>query len=240
MMGNCRIFLFLISLVAGIHLSVAQEVVDISNAPKDTNGLERIIPFDQSRIDNYALDRDYDYLHAPDENKTYWQRVQDWFYNRFRRGTSSNGMNLVMKVLAYIFGVIATGLVFYYFFTSRSKVRMKRGDVVVGDVFANPTEVEEEQYLSWMVDAEKRGDYNQAIKFLYLFLIRQLDAKQIVRYRSSLTNRSIRDQIQDQQIKHLFSDVANHFESVWFGKFNIEQEIYQLLKTETLKSDLSR
>lgn len=213
--------------------------IDIEEYPIDSSVLPQVIEFDQSRIDVHLEDRAYRYVDAPRTNKTYWERIQDWLYDRLRRGLSSDGTSTALRVLIYGLGVVATGLLFFYLFNARKRIMMKRGDVPVGEVFTNPTEIERQQFLIWMENAENEGDYNLAMKYLYLFWLRQLDEKNIVRYQSSMTNRIILQSIDEKTTRSLFKQIARNFEFVWFGQYKMEADTYARLKTETMKSTIA-
>lgn len=233
------LFIFCLSLVASSRMGVAQRI-HIEEFPIDSSVLSSTIDFDQERINAYLEDRAYRYVESPKTHRTYWERIKDWLYDRFMRGLSSEGTSLALRILIYGLGVVATGLLFFYLFNARKRITMKRGDVAVGEVFANPTEIERQQFLIWMEQAENDGDYNLAMKYLYLFWLRQLDEKNIVRYLSSMTNRIILQRIEENAMHSLFKQIARNFEFVWFGQYKMEAEQYHELKRETMKSPIAR
>ena len=195
-------------------------------------------PLDTSAIYDLRSDSYFIYTTGPKEDETYWERFKRWFYSQFIRPLFDSRTSGVKNVLFLLLGMAGVGILFYFLFKGRQNTAFVKGDVKWGDVFTNPADIAEEQFVQWMNDAESRMDYKEAVKYLYLWSIRQMDAKNFIHYRPEYTNRQVVNKLKNDEIKSIFSSVAKNFEYVWYGHFELSAVEYNELKNAVFQSPL--
>lgn len=230
--------LYIISFLLLVFCDLKAQDQAIDRLSQDTATELSSRSFPSATLDAYKSENAFQYASSPKENLSYWDRFKRWFYQRFIRPLlNDDGFN-IMGILIRVLAVFAVGALIYFIVKNRRKSELEKRDVTWGDVFVNPTEVTDEQYLEWMSKAENEGDFNLAIKWLYLFVIKQMDRKEYLRYRPEYTNRQVLGRIKDEQIRSIFQQVAHHFEYVMYGHFSIETSEYQDLKHIVFESPL--
>lgn len=188
----------------------------------------------------YLDDRDFQYdATTPRHEKSLWDRIKDWFYRKFMaplfRGTSGE----LMEVLLILLAGLAFAVLIYYVLQARKKVTLAKSDVTWGEVFTDPTEINEKQFREWMDKAEANGDFKEAVKYLYLWCIKQMDVREYILYRPEYTNRQVLNKLKNEDVKSTFSSVATTFEHVFYGHFNIDKDEFNSLKSQILNSMLN-
>jgi len=67
--------------------------------------------------------------------------------------------------------------------------------------------------------AEKR--YRDAVRLLYLILLKNLADKNLINWRPGKTNHEYQAEIEDDEIKKQFSHLTRMYEYIWYGDFKI-------------------
>jgi len=139
----------------------------------------------------------------------------------------------IVEVLFWIL-VIGGFLTFLALFLSNSNVKLFRSSREIKTV-----EVEEEtddifaiNYQREIDKAIRAGNYRQAIRFMFLNLLRDLSQKNIITYKQDKTNLDYLLQLHNTAWYDGFFKLARNYEYTWYGHFDVNDEKFNLIRTE--------
>jgi len=76
------------------------------------------------------------------------------------------------------------------------------------------------------------GDYRLAIRLMFLRLLTQLSQKKIIEYRQERTNFDYLSQLYSSRHYNDFFRLTRNYEYAWYGKFEVNQETFGIIKSE--------
>lgn len=99
----------------------------------------------------------------------------------------------------------------------------------------NISEIEEEQLvaegvsLTLLQRAENAGQFDVAVRLLYIQLLKELQDGGLIKYRRDFSNRDYQNQLRRSTFLTDFRDVTADYERYWYGKYPIERLSYRLV-----------
>ncbi len=99
----------------------------------------------------------------------------------------------------------------------------------------NISEIEEEQLvaegvsLTLLQRAENAGQFDVAVRLLYIQLLKELQDGGLIKYRRDFSNRDYQNQLRRSTFLADFRDVTADYERYWYGKYPIERLSYRLV-----------
>jgi hypothetical protein len=84
--------------------------------------------------------------------------------------------------------------------------------------------------LTLLERAERAGQYDVAVRLLYLQLLKELQDGGFIKYRRDYSNRDYQYQLRDTAWLADFRDVTADYERYWYGKYAIERLGYRLTR----------
>lgn len=91
------------------------------------------------------------------------------------------------------------------------------------------------QYDSLISEAEKKNDFNLATRYLFLKAIKVLSDKDLIRFLPDKTNREYVKEMERHSSAKEFSTLTRSYEYVWYGKFLIDKNQYEVLKEQFIQ-----
>ena len=86
------------------------------------------------------------------------------------------------------------------------------------------------QYDTLIGDAENKGNYNLAVRYLFLKTIKNLADKGVINFDPSKTNKQYVEEMRSNSGADGFESLVYNYEYIWYGKFPIVDGAYQRLK----------
>ncbi len=83
--------------------------------------------------------------------------------------------------------------------------------------------------LSLLERAERAGQYDVAIRLLYIQLLKELQDGNLIKYRRDFSNRDYQNQLRSSSFLPDFRDVTADYERFWYGKYPLERLGYRLV-----------
>lgn len=181
------------------------------------------------------------------ESSGWWTRFKQWLSDFFKdlfnitnEGQASKATDIAIKIA----GVIIFLLVIYFIFKA---VINKEGTWVFGkssDKSIIPvTDIENNihatDFKKLIENAEKENNYRLAIRYYYLWLLKQLTQAEIIEYDVEKTNSDYQNEITQNQIKKEFAYTSYLYNYIWYGEFNVSSTEFNQAKhafTKFLKS----
>ena len=144
-------------------------------------------------------------------------------------------MSPLFTLLVLILVLIPLGVIIYKLLGAvAARCRARRGGGAAGEVRLD--EIEEEEMVlggvkrSLLQRAEDAGQYDVAVRLLYIRLLKDLNDRELIRYRKDLSNRDYRRQLAGQSVAADFREVTDDYERYWYGKYRIDRLSYRLVR----------
>lgn len=184
-------------------------------------------PADRHRELREELSYDPPEIDPPREDPETWDF--DWNFDWL------SDMGPLLNVLALLLLLIPLGFFIYHLLGTISERRKKRRSVLEnGEV--RISEIEEEKMvmggvaLSLLERAENAGQFDVAVRLLYIRLLKDLNDRELIRYRKDYSNRDYRHQLSGHPFLPAFRTVTEDYERYWYGKYRIDRLSYRLVR----------
>lgn len=103
-------------------------------------------------------------------------------------------------------------------------------------VTALPDEAEhllaDTDYSTLIAKAVSTGNYRMAVRYQYLQTLQRLAAKGLIEFAPEKTNYQYVLELSGKPYKNAFASVTLHYEYVWYGEFEIDANIYEMVQTK--------
>ncbi len=155
-----------------------------------------------------------------------------------KRSSSSSGANnflnsFPVKIFFWIIAIFFIGFILY-------KLFIKGGlfDRDTKKYKSEPTDEEPAKlndyaaYNDLIYEAEEKNDFNLAVRYLYLQLLKKLSDQELILFSPDKTNRFYMQELAGKNYQQEFASLTLHYEYVWYGKFSISHDRYIHLKNE--------
>ncbi|WP_157471967.1 hypothetical protein [Neolewinella persica] len=83
--------------------------------------------------------------------------------------------------------------------------------------------------VSLLERAERAGQYDVAVRLLYIQLLKELQDGGLIKYRRDFSNRDYQQQLRHTAFLQDFREVTANYERFWYGKYPIERLGYRLV-----------
>jgi hypothetical protein len=93
-----------------------------------------------------------------------------------------------------------------------------------------PSEIPLTELQRLLKEALDKKDFRAAVRIYYLFILKDLSAKQWIDWQREKTNMHYLYEMQNQSIYKDFSQTVNYFEIVWYGKREINQNQFDTIQ----------
>lgn len=87
-------------------------------------------------------------------------------------------------------------------------------------------------YETKIREAAEAGDYRQAIRWWYLYILFRLSAQQLITYGSDKTNREYLRALQPTPFYKPFATLTLDYEYIWYGGFEVDEAQYRAIDTQ--------
>jgi hypothetical protein len=145
------------------------------------------------------------------------------------------GLFEILKWVFYILLALGVGmLILKGNFSFSLSPKNKKIDIVVTET-SNIESAEQLGQISFqgqINDAESQGNYRLATRLYYLWTLKKLIDNQLISFHKRKTNQDYCSEMKGNKYSEEFNQCTNIYNHVWFGEFNIDQEIYQKVKSD--------
>lgn len=138
----------------------------------------------------------------------------------------SSGALSFMQILLIIIGVVILAFLIYYFFMRYQED--KNGAKIVTN-FDNvaPSEIPKTELERRLEEALGKGDYREAVRIYFIFIIKDLSDKNWIKWEKKKTNISYLIEMRSRPQFELFNRSVSVFEVVWYGNYTIDQKSFK-------------
>ncbi len=205
-------------------------IVTNSYSASDTLAVRELRSFDSLRLEQYQSDSDFDYVTKPAEIN-WWKGFSEWVISIIRNLFEEEDavaigqiVYVVIRVLLWALAIFSIGIVIYSLYKKGvfGLIGRKQQEVNISDedlLFIQ----KEEDWEERIRESIDECNYNEAIRFLFLQVLRILDdtnhieldkAKSIRDYQKELSN----------TYSNQFKVLSRYYQYAWFGGVGIDKE----------------
>lgn len=223
-----RLFFFFIFLALQVHAAGKP-------ALKDSVSLQGM---DQPRseLDHFRQDKNFKYSNPLPGSSFFsklFRAIEEWYGFRILAKTA--------PLLFYLLLFLSFVLLIVILFSSRFQGVFIRNQHELSPGILNNEIAENIDFNALMEDAARKNNFNLAVRYLYLSLLRLLDKKQLITYASGKSNYEYLNELPGADLHPLFKDITRYYEYAWYGKSLMEENDFNTVtahfKTLTEKID---
>jgi hypothetical protein len=124
-----------------------------------------------------------------------------------------------------LIGLLVWGL-YYWFMNREPKTKTTP---------PNPSEQSPERYSLSELEialetAKKEGDFREAVRIYFTFILKELISKQWIYWQDDKTNYHYLDELRTRTEAHSFSDCIRIYEQIWYGEYPISESQFSLIE----------
>lgn len=209
----------------------------------DTSSDLEPLEFNEHKISEYKTDSTFDYLYSA-EKDNWWTRLKEWVTMRYNQvlnwlfGDYEANIILafLLKLLPYILVMAIVAFAVWLF------IRLNPGNYLLApteepEVFLSDEEkiIKSENISDLIEQAVLDGDYRLAIRYYYLQVLRQLNAKDLIRYEFQKTDAEYLNELKKEHFRPELKKLMRIYDFIWYGSFPISENDFK--KTQRFFQD---
>lgn len=207
------------------------EFSEYQNFENDENSSYEYDEYDEYESysnDNYYYEdpdqsEKYQYYEKEKEPKTSSQKKYDRNSGSISVGS---GALSFMQILLIIIGIAILAVVVYFLFM---RYQEDKDGAAVQTNFDDvaPSEIPKTELERRLEEALGRGDYREAVRIYFIFIIKDLSEKKWISWEKKKTNISYLIEMRSRPQYDLFNKSVSVFEVVWYGNYTIDQQSFK-------------
>jgi hypothetical protein len=165
-----------------------------------------------------------------------WQRVLRFLFDLIPFGSS--GLDLANLILALLGSAV---LLLALFLAARALLRSVRPEAAAGQPVGDERELTAELALEQAEAHSQRGDYRNAVRYLYLSTLLLLEDHGVLRFDRSRTNREyLRSVAGRPELFATLQSVVDVFDRVWYGFQPLDEAGYARYRRQVSQLESER
>ena len=175
----------------------------------------------------YVKDMDSLLLAAKKKEHKAEENTDDSGPNWLERLLSSAGIKIFFEFLAVFFVLF----ILFKLFLSEGAFRRKTMTSTTGSAEVEQEVITSDSDLEVLIrQALQAGNYRLAVRYKYLQTLYKLAAKKMLELAADKTNYQYVREISNQNYQNDFAALTLNYEYVWYGEFEIEENIYKRIE----------
>ncbi len=174
------------------------------------------------KIKDYKNDKDFIYTEKAKRPTTFWERILRWLSDILKiifddKGIAPYVRNILIFLILGFVVIKLLGLKYQtIFFRSRKSKTQIDFETYDEDIYKIDLDKE-------INDAINLGNYNKAVRYLYLKLLKLLTINEIIEWTKNKTNREYRFEASETKYGKSFTELTYLYEYIWYGDFAIKR-----------------
>lgn len=200
---------------------------------EDSLGI-KVVSFQKDLPKIYSSsDFDYESNKASDTNiiNSVLRKIFGWISDVFGFTPDINYKYLEYGIYG-ILAVLALYLLIRFLLESPVTDVFKKEDSKIDGFNFKEETIDQIDFEDLIQKALKNNDYRLAIRYLYLKSLQVLAQKSIIDWHYKKTNIDYLNEINNSTVKKSFQKVSYVYDYVWYGEFEIDEELFQKTQTE--------
>ncbi|OAV43551.1 hypothetical protein [Lewinella sp. 4G2] len=152
----------------------------------------------------------------------------DWTFGDFK--VSREIAYVMLGVLLLLLGILVYRILGDVELRKRIRGNEEEQDQIMIEEIEEEALVASGVSLSLQERAEKAGQFDIAVRLLYIQLLKDLQDNGLIKYRRDYSNRDYQRQMRGSELLGEFREVTVDYERYWYGKYSIDALSYRLVK----------
>ena len=205
------------------------------------------LKFDRERLEELKNDPAFDYSEAGQSDNWWttfkrwvrlkWNQFLEWLFGEYE---APYLLEVFLDILPYLLLAILLGFIVYLFnklYVARTKLENAKEASLLFD--------EEEQIVKHrdiqklITKAEEKEDFRLAVRYQFLYVLRQLSENELIIYNSSKTDEDYISELPEGELQRQFRRLTRIYDFTWYGKFEPSAEEYEKFRREFQKTETS-
>ncbi len=203
----------------------------------DTSTIEPL-KVSEDDLSAYRNNEDFNYEMVEQES-TWLDDIKNWFYTIFQQlfewifgvEKATSFLATFLQILPYLLLALFLYLVIRFFVNTHAR------SVILNKKNPNTVSLSEEERIIKTEDIEQlikdalaQNDYRLAIRYYYLFVLKQLSERNLIDWQRQKTNDDYIQELSNPELKNIFGRATLLYDYIWYGEFAIDQERYALVE----------
>ena len=137
-----------------------------------------------------------------------------------------------LSTKALIFIMLIALVLIIFFLVRTNVVSARRTSKTEDEQPENPENIFDINYQRELDKALKEKNYRLAVRLMFLRQLKVLSDKNIIQYKHERTNLDYLMQVRSSRYYKDFFRLTRNYEYVWYGKFELQPETFNVIKTE--------
>lgn len=208
-------------------LIIPAEQLSARQIQTDTTTSIQVRPVPEALLDSLTRSGDFSYQNA-EEPETLWERIQRWIFQNIFQMLQNDWVRVFFKIAFFaIFAVILIGLINQILGGNITGAFVSGTKDTPGVSAAEVIHPEERDLDALLKTALDENRYQDAVKLQYLIALRLLNRNAQIHWRSDKTNHDYLQEIEDPELRQLFSRLTRYFEYAEYGNFPVQEKTYR-------------
>lgn len=139
----------------------------------------------------------------------------------------------VVKIILWILAVFLIGFIIWKLFLGENFFRKNRTYKNISDIQKEDNDLSDlSAYDKLIAQAVLNKNYRLAIRYLYLQTLQKLADSGLLQFAADKTNYQYVTEMQGKPYQNDFAAITLNYEYVWYGRFDISEDVYRRLSGE--------
>ena len=139
----------------------------------------------------------------------------------------------IVKLILWILAIFLIGFIIYKLFLGENFFRRNRSYKNTSDIQKEEEDISDPSgYDTLIAQAVMNKNYRLAIRYSYLQALHKLAVSGLLQFSADKTNYQYVNELRGKPYQNDFAAITLNYEYVWYGKFEIDENIYNRLSGE--------
>jgi len=181
--------------------------------------------FDQELMDDYAEQRDFDYMDYSVQPPSVWERLSWWFSSIIQRIFLNPNTPILTQIGYYLILLLVLGFAVFYIIKLRYGGGLTTDYRTYRSSGASLEKTVPEDFDEMIREALEQNDFKLAIRYVYLKTLTNLAKKDHLKLRDWKSPFDYERELQASLVGS-YREMAQLFEYAWYGDFEVGEEEY--------------
>ncbi|HEY8690279.1 MAG TPA: LapA family protein [Chitinophagaceae bacterium] len=231
--------------------SVAEKTGDLTTAESPVDTALKANKFEADSLHDYKQDKDFAYMKYMD---SLLRKTKDLSVDTFSVSNSNirrqkkppknseertpppnlNFFSMpIVKLILWILAIFLIGFIIYKLFLGENFFRRNRSYKNTSDIQKEEEDISDPSgYDTLIAQAVMNKNYRLAIRYSYLQALHKLAGSGLLQFAADKTNYQYVNELRGKPYQNDFAAITLNYEYVWYGKFEIDENIYNRLSGE--------
>lgn len=183
--------------------------------------------FDSQKLTEMRKDSDLHYRQPPTVAESLWDRLLVWIAKFIARVLNAAMNTTWGNIIVYIIGIVLL-IVIIMMLLKVNAFRVLYGNqgaaMKLNGIQDNIHEMNFEDLIQ---QAVAQNDHRRGIRLLFLYALRLLADRHLIRWEAGKTNHDYVNELQARELKSGLNDLSFYFDYAWYGNFSITADTYR-------------